>query len=167
MRVCVDPLASSSLADGGANVCITNDPTLLVDIIEIDPIPLGMVVGNKSMSSFCTHNGFLPMPLRDSSTHYQPFLVCLDATDMILSPEHIINNNHKFTHWCQEGSRACLRNSCPHPGCLSFYGHDSNLLLSLHLTKNQGLYYCSNTIFIPDSPNHSPATHRLFTTIEP
>jgi hypothetical protein len=167
MRVCVDTPASSSLADGGANVCATNDPTLLVDVIKIDPIPSGTVVGNKSMSSFCTHKGFLPMPLLDSSIHYQPFLVCLDATDTILSLEHIINNNHKLARWCQEGSKAGLKNSCPHPGCLSFYGHYSNLLLLLPLTKNQGLYYCSKTIFIPGSSYHSPATHRVSTTVEP
>jgi hypothetical protein len=167
MHVCVDPPASSSLADGGTNVCVTNNPTLLVDVIKIDPIPLGIAVRNKLMSSFCTHKGFLPMPLLDSSIHYQPFLFCLDATDTILSPEHIINNNHKFVHWCQESSKAGLGNSCPHTGCFSFYGHNSNLLLLLPLTKNQGFYYCSNTIFLPDSPNHSPAVRRVSTTIKP
>jgi hypothetical protein len=96
MHVCVDPPASSSLADGGTNVCVTYNPMLLVDVIKIDPIPLRMVVGNKMMSSFCMHKGFLPMPLLDSSIHYQPFLVCLDATDTILFPEHIIKNNYKF-----------------------------------------------------------------------
>ncbi len=116
MHVCVEPTASSSLADGSANVCITNNPMLLVDVIDIDPIPLGMAVGNKSTSLFCTHKGFLSMPLLDSSIHYQPFLVCLDAMDTILSPGHIINNNHKFAYWCQEGSKIGLKNSHPHPG---------------------------------------------------
>jgi hypothetical protein len=133
MHDCVDPTASSSLVDGGANVCITNDPTLLVDIIEIDPISLGRVVGNKSTSLFCMHKGFLLTPLLDSSVNYQPFLVYPDAMDTFLSPEHIINNNHKFACWCQEGSKMGLRNSRPHLGCLSFYGHNSNLLLSLPL----------------------------------
>jgi hypothetical protein len=165
MHVCVDPPASSSLANGGTNFCVTNNPTLLVDAIKIDPIPLGMGVRNKSMSSFCKHKGFLPMPLMDSSIHYHPFLVCLDATDTILSPEHIINNNHMFAHWHQEGSKAGIRNSRPHPGCLSFYGQDSNLLFLLPLTKNQGLYYCSNTIFIPNSSHHSPAAYRVSTVM--
>jgi hypothetical protein len=75
MRVCVDPPASSSLADDGTNVCVTNNPMLLVDVIKIDPIPLGTVVRNKSMSSFCMHKRFLPMPYLNSCIHYQPFIL--------------------------------------------------------------------------------------------
>jgi hypothetical protein len=167
MCVCVEPTASSSLADGGANISVTNNQTLLVDVIEINPIPLGMAVSNKSTSLLCTHIGSLSMPLLDSSINYQPFLVCLDAMNTILSQEHIINNNHKFAHWCQEGSKMGLGNSRPNPGCLSLYGHNSNLLVLLQLTKNQGLYYCLNTTFLPNSSHHSSTAHKVSTIVEP
>jgi hypothetical protein len=125
MRVSVNPTATSSLADGGTNVCIMNNSLLLVDVIEIEPIPLELqAVKKDSNALFCMHKGFLPMTRLDSSMHYQPFLVCLDATDTILSPEHIINNNHTFSCWCQEGSKVGLGDSRAHPGCLSFYGQD-------------------------------------------
>jgi hypothetical protein len=36
--------SKSSLADSGANVCIMNDPTLLLGIVQIDQVPLGTAV---------------------------------------------------------------------------------------------------------------------------
>jgi hypothetical protein len=95
----------SSLADSGANVCITNDPSLLIDVVEIDPIPLGMATSLPNAptnpTSLCTHKGFLPMALLDGSIHYQPFLVNRNATDTIISPENVLNNNHRFHWWTQ------------------------------------------------------------------
>ena len=35
---------ASLMADSGANVCITNDPLILVDICQILPVPLGAAV---------------------------------------------------------------------------------------------------------------------------
>jgi hypothetical protein len=122
MRVSVRKTDLSSLADGGANVFITHDLSLLVDLIKINPVLLGTALGkdNSSTSPSCTHKGFMPMPLFDGSIHYQPFLVHPDAANTIISPENIINNNHKFYHWCQEERKVSVGKTCSHPGCLSF-----------------------------------------------
>jgi hypothetical protein len=91
---------SSSLADSGTNVCVTNDPSLLIDVVEISPVPLGMATSSLDMptdpTSLCTHKGFLPMALLDGTIHYQPFLVNHHATNTIISPENVLNNNHRF-----------------------------------------------------------------------
>jgi hypothetical protein len=39
---------------------------------------------------------FLPMALHDGTIHYQPFLVNRHATNTIISPENVLNNNHRF-----------------------------------------------------------------------
>jgi hypothetical protein len=97
----------SSLVDGGANVCITNDPSLLLDIVQINPVPLGMAVDTNCPGAdptlLCTHKGFIPLPLLDGLVHCQPCLNNLHASDTIISLENVINNNHRFHHCCQEG----------------------------------------------------------------
>jgi hypothetical protein len=93
-----------SLADGSANVCLTNDPTLLVDVVDINPVPLGMALtGSKTSTLKCTQKGYMPIPLLNRTLHYQPFLINQHAADTIMSPEHILNNNHQFASWQQEG----------------------------------------------------------------
>ncbi len=47
------------------------------------------------------------------------------------------------------------------PGELSFYDSASQLLLSLPLKRQQGLYYCSNTTFLPDSDVTHPSALRM------
>jgi hypothetical protein len=95
----------SSLVDGGTNVCITNDPTLLLDIVQIDPVPLAMAVDTDHPGAdptlLCKNKGFMPIPLLDGLVHYQLLLINLHASDTIISLDNIINNNHKFHRWCQ------------------------------------------------------------------
>jgi hypothetical protein len=88
-------LGPSSLADGGANVYLTNDPTLLVDMVDIDPVPLGTALaGLETSTLMCTQKGYMPIPLLNRTLHYQPFLINQHAADTIMSPEHILNNKH-------------------------------------------------------------------------
>ena len=54
-----------------------------------------------------------------------------------------MHSNPKFRNWAQVGHRDCT------PGTLMFYGDSSNILLSLQLTKSNGLYYCMNACYIP------------------
>jgi hypothetical protein len=70
----------SCLADSGTNVCVTNDPSLLIDVVEIDPVPLGVATSSPDAladpTSLCTHKGFLTMALLDSSIYYQTYSSC-------------------------------------------------------------------------------------------
>ncbi len=155
----------SSLGDSGANICVTNDPSLLINVIEIDPVPLCMTTSSPDAptdpTSLCTHKGFLPMALLDSTIHYQPFLGNRHATNTIISPESILHNNHHFHWWTQARHKMPVRGHNQSPDDLSFYNLASQLLLSLPLKRQQGLYYCSNTTFLPDSDASHPTTLRV------
>ena len=96
----------TSMADSGANVCITGDASILVDLVDIDPIPLGVAVNSKDTeSSLCTKQGFLPIPLLNGTYHYQPFLFNPHASETILSPAHVMWSSTSIAKWTQSGSK--------------------------------------------------------------
>ena len=132
---------SSSMADTGANVCVTGDASILVDLVDIDPIPLGVAVKSSDVqASLCTKRGYLPIPLLDGTYHYQPFLFNPNASETILSPAHVMWSSNRFTKWLQSGSK--------HPSesdTLSFTDTDGHDLLILPLTTHNGLQYCTHT----------------------
>jgi len=135
-----------SMADTGANVCITGDLSILVDVVDIDPIPLGVAVKSAdTTASICTKKGFLPIPLMNGTYHYQPFLYNPHATDTILSPSHVMSSSTHITAWQQTGSKDPTL-----PNTLSFSDNDGKPLLVLPLTTLNGLQYCTHTQ--PPSP---------------
>jgi hypothetical protein len=128
------------MADSGANVYVTSNPSILIDMIDIDPIPLGVAVSSTDTpASFCTKQGYLPIPLLDGSYHYQPFLFNPNATDTILSPAHVMWSSPSISSWQQSGSKdpSIL-------DTLSFKDDNGNDLLVLPLTTHNGLQYCTN-----------------------
>ena len=51
------------MADTGANVCVTGDASILVELVDIDPIPLGAAVkSTDTHASLCTKQGYPPHP---------------------------------------------------------------------------------------------------------
>ena len=128
------------MADSGANVCVTSDPSILVDVIDINPIPLGVAATSPDTPiTFCTKQGYLPIPLSDGSYHYQPFLYNPNATDTILSPAHVMRSSPSISSWRQSGSKDPSVTDT-----LSFLDSNGNDLLVLPLTTQNGLQYCSN-----------------------
>ena len=142
--------STSSMADSGANCCLTPHVGMLVDIVDIEPITVGLALSNNNPDTIttasCSKMGYLPMPLADGSFHYQPFFVNTSATDTIMSPECIVHSNPKFKRWVQSGQRGTNTT-----GSLQIIGYDGTVLLDLTLSKKNGLYYSSNETFITDS----------------
>jgi hypothetical protein len=68
---------SATLIDGGANICLTRDLNLLVDIVEIPLLPILVAVhGNVStLDDSCIHWGYLPLTLLDGSTHWNSAII--------------------------------------------------------------------------------------------
>lgn len=58
---------STSLIDGGANICLIGDLDLLVDIAAIPPLPISVAVNGDapSLDNLCTRWGYLPLRLSD------------------------------------------------------------------------------------------------------
>ena len=141
------------MADSGANVCITGDASILVDLVDIDPIPLGVAVNSKDTeSSLCTKQGFLPIPLLNGTYHYQPFLFNPHASERILSPAHVMWSSTCIAKWTQSGSKS--------PQCtdtLTFTDDANNPLLVLPLTTHNGLQYCTH------DTTTTPTVHSVIT----
>ena len=147
------------MADSGANVCITGDTSILVDLVDIDPIPLGVAVNSTDRkASLCTKQGFLPIPLLNGTYHYQPFLFNPHASETILSPAHVMWSSSCIAKWNQSGSKD--------PECmdtLTFMDAANNPLLVLPLTTHNGLQYCTHDK--PTTPTiHSVITYSASTT---
>lgn len=128
-------VSTFTLADSGSNVCLTNDLTILEDVHDIPPRPLDVAVtGSDSM---CTKSGFVTFTFTDGTVHRQPFLYNKQASETILSPQHITKRCPHISTWVQGGS-----GDNSESGYLLFYGLDrSTVVMSLPLVTRNGLYY--------------------------
>jgi hypothetical protein len=130
-----------SMADSGANVCVTHDLSLLTNIEDITPIPLGVAVSTSDhCTPLCTKRGYLPIPLQDGTWHHQPFLYNEHATDTILSPAHIMRSCSRFRAWTQ----SCNKDDDT-KNDLTFMDDNGNSLLVLPLISHNGLQYYTHT----------------------
>jgi hypothetical protein len=66
------------LIDGGSNICVTGDPQLLLDSVDIPPIAISVALDGtpSSLDDTITKRGLLPLTLSDGTTYYQPCLLC-------------------------------------------------------------------------------------------
>jgi hypothetical protein len=94
-----------TLIDGGANICLTGDLNLLVDVVEIAPLPISLAVtgDNSKLDDSCTQQGYLPLTLLDGSTHWQLCFYCKNAVETIISPQAILATSNIFVSWTQTG----------------------------------------------------------------
>ena len=79
---------SCPLIDGGSNICITGDATLLVDAVDIPPVAISVALagGPSSFDDTITKQGLLPLTLSDGTTYYQPCYFCANMVETIISP---------------------------------------------------------------------------------
>ncbi len=138
----------SSLMDGGANICITNDISNLMDMVPIPPFPLPVVTkGAKPMlDECCMMRGLLALPTTTGDTICQPCYFCKQATEMIMSPDAILKSNNKLDQWIQISHKGNA------PGFILFSGPSPNNTFTIHLIKQDGLYYCPSGTGLHDSP---------------
>jgi hypothetical protein len=131
-----------SLINGGANICLTNNLSLLVDAIDIQLLPITVALNNTvTLNNCCTKQGFIPLTLTDGSIHWQICYYCANAAETIISPQAILASSNVFSLWTmtsfKDGS----------PGFICFDRHDGLLKMSLSLDCNNGLYYCPTNVF--------------------
>ena len=64
------------LFDSGANLCMTNNPNLLVDVCTCPPFTISLATtdGGHSHKNVFRSRGLLPLPLLDGTTYYQNVL---------------------------------------------------------------------------------------------
>lgn len=148
--------STHGLVDSGANLCMTNNPSLLLDIRQCHPFHIDQATsdGSPSKSNVCNQVGMIPIPLLDGTVYHQMVFVNPHAAGTFLSPQAIIDgSNNKFTRWIQEG------NTHGQSGALRIYFTDGSLALSWDLTQSHGLYFCSMTsLALSSTPASLPRT---------
>jgi hypothetical protein len=143
-----------SLIDGGANICLTGNLNLLVDVVDIEPLPISVAIGGEdtAVDDSCTRRGYLPLTLSNGSTHWQLCFYCKNAIKTIISPQAILANSDVFASWTQTGFKD------GRPGQISFDSHNGLATMRLDLDCRDGLYYCPTDVFTVDkSPVRRPA----------
>ena len=82
----------TGLCDSGANLCMTNNPNLLVDVRPCEPFSISLATsdGSNSHTNVCSHRGLLPLPLIDGTSYYQTCFINPYASETFISPQAII-----------------------------------------------------------------------------
>jgi hypothetical protein len=139
-----------SLNDGGANICITGDINLLVDIVNIPPLSILVALhGDSTLDDCCTAWGLLPLQLDDGSVHWQICYYSKNAVETNILPQAIVNSSDVLRWWHQVG----YRDGDPSPGSIRFDSHDGLISMNMTLAMKDGLYYCPTDIYkVHDAP---------------
>jgi hypothetical protein len=155
-RVCAftptDVTPPCGLLDSGANLCMTNNPDLLVDVCPCPPftISLATTYGGHSHMNVCQRRGLLPLPLLDGTTYYQMCFINPHALETFILPQAIINSiTGALNKWQMEGF------SQGHPGHLLLFSPSGLLKMSIQLSQQDGLYYSTTDTFTVDTNPHS------------
>ena len=99
---------SATLIDSGANLCLTGNLNLLVDVFEILPLPILVAINGEELhiDDSCTRRGYLPLNLSGGSTHWQLCFYCKNAVKTIISPQAILASSDVIASWTQTGFKA-------------------------------------------------------------
>lgn len=127
------------LTDSGANICLTNDLSLLTNVHFCTPFTIEQATndGNPSSSARCDRRGFLPVPLLDGTVYNQTCYYSAHASDTFISPQVIIDGSTGMLDtWIMMGS------SHSRDGSLRFFSPSGLTSMSIPLTQRNGLYYC-------------------------
>ncbi len=121
-----------SPCNSGANLCMTNNPNLLMDVCPCAPFTILLATsdGGHSHMNACRRHGLLPLPLLDSTTYYQMCFVNPYASETFILPQAIINSSAgSFDKWQMEGFLQ------GHLGVLSLYSPSGLLKMSIQLSQ--------------------------------
>jgi hypothetical protein len=153
--------SNGKLIDGGSNVCVTGDLTILLDVSDITPIDISVALDGTSTSldDRMTKRGLLPLTLLDGSIYYQTCFYCANMVETIISPAAILASSDVFYYWNQEGCKDPTA-----PGCIRFTSKDGILSMFFNLEYRKGLYYCSSDIFTVDQDTPVRVNCRRTTT---
>ena len=152
---------NGKLIDGGSNVCVTGDITILLDVSDIDPIDISVALDGRSTSpdDRITKRGLLPLTLSDGSVYYQTCFYCANMVETIISPAAILASSDVFYYWNQDGCKDPTA-----PGRIRFTSKDGILSMFFNLEYRDGLYYCSTDIFTVDQATPVRVNCRRTTT---
>ena len=138
------------LADPGANICMTYDKSILLNLRLLPaPISVGVAVNNGGdvQQSKCTHVGDLPLRLENGGYHYQRCYYNPSASETFISPQAIVESCPLLRRWTMSGHSDRTQG-----GMLSFATESGDVYMSIPLTNRGGLYYCEDTFVMGGTP---------------
>ena len=123
------------------------DASKLIRVHDITPVQvdLALTPEQPQQPALCNQMGYLPMTMANGKMHDQPFLINPNASDMIMSPEAILQASSTFHRFEQLGFKS------DQPGNVRFYSCDGDLLMNLDLFKDNGLYYFNHAAISYDA----------------
>jgi hypothetical protein len=147
--------------DGGSNVCVTGDLSILLDVININPIAILVALdgGPLSLDDCITKRGLLPLTLADGSTNYQTCFYCANMVKTIISPSAILAASDVFVQWNQEGYKDPSVS-----GSIRCTSHDGLILMYFKLHCHDGPYSCLSNVYTVDHDPVQVCCHRTVTT---
>jgi hypothetical protein len=99
VTICTIKRGPDRMVDGGANVCVTGDIGSLLDVTDIDPIPISVAIeGSASSFDNCiTKRGVLPLSLSDGTNYFQMCYYCANMVETIISPAAVLASSDVFS----------------------------------------------------------------------
>jgi hypothetical protein len=145
-------LQISSTVDGGAHICLTRNLSLLVDAMNIPPLPILVAVegDGMSMADCCTKRSLLLLTLEDGSVYYQTCYYCANAVETIISPQAIHDGGDLFVKLTQTGYKDDSL------GLLCVHSKSGLASMTMVLNKWEGLYYMHTDVLTVDK---NPVCH--------
>jgi hypothetical protein len=140
------------MVNSGSNVCITGNLGILLDVVDIDPIPISVAIKGapESFNDCITTQGLLPLTLSDRTYYFQPCYFCANLVETIILPSTILASSNVFVQWQQIGHKDPTV-----PGSIRFSSHDGLASMHFLLSCRDGLYYCDSDIYtVDDTPVH-------------
>ena len=138
------------LADPGANICMTHDKSILLNLRLLPaPISVGVAVNSEGgvQQSKCTHVGDLPLRLEDGGYHYQRCYFNPNASETFISPQAIVESCPPLRRWTMSGHSDRTQG-----GMLSFATESGDVYMSIPLINRGGLYFCEDTFVMGKTP---------------
>jgi hypothetical protein len=135
---------ATRMVDGGSNVCVTGNVGSLVDVVDIDPITI-LVVLEGALASYddcIMKKGLLPLTLSNGTSYYQPCFYCANMVKIIISPAAVLTSSNVFSSWTQEGFKDPTL-----PGSLRFTNHNGLISMYIPLQCRDSLYYCNTDVY--------------------
>lgn len=130
--------ATGVMTDSGANACMADLETHLVDCHRIRPVTVGLTLAAQTDPTMhiCDRMGYMVFTREGGGLHGQSFPVNHQATDCIMLPDAIAHQTADCVRSNQEGHVG------EEPGSLVYFDVHDKRILYLRLRKCSGLYYC-------------------------
>jgi len=121
--------------DGGANMSITNEESLLINFKNIKKHPIAGV-SQDAPALFATGVGYLPWKTPHNETILVRCLYSPQAAETIISPTDVAIN--QYTNYCAWSQHANIDTG---QGYIAFHKRNSDAIIKFDLTSHNGLWY--------------------------